>query len=52
VDAGASRGSSLRKPFRIKPNRRNLSSTAQWKDVPRGTMGEVSSHVRLVLPFD
>src|SRR5471032_2539744 len=26
------------------------SSTEQWKDVPRGTMDEVSSHVRLDLP--
>jgi hypothetical protein len=25
-------------------------STQQWKDVPRGTMDEVSSHVRLNLP--
>jgi hypothetical protein len=25
--------------------------TQQWKDVPRGTMDEVSSHVRLNLPF-
>ena len=28
----------------------NSSSTARWKDVPRGTMDEVSSHVRLDLP--
>jgi hypothetical protein len=26
-------------------------STQQWKDVPRGTMDEVSSHVCLNLPF-
>ena len=30
----------------------NSSSTEQWKDVPRGTMDEVSLHVCLVLPFD
>src|SRR5215813_2750218 len=29
----------------------NSRSTQQWKDVPRGTMDEVSSHVRLSLPF-
>ena len=29
----------------------NSRSTQQWKDVPRGTMDEVSSHVRLDLPF-
>src|SRR6516164_8291410 len=28
-----------------------LSSTARWNDVPRGTMDEVSSHVRLDLPL-
>ena len=28
----------------------NSKSTLQWKDVPRGTMDEVSSHVRLDLP--
>ena len=28
----------------------NPSSTLQWKDVPRGTMDEVRSHVRLNLP--
>ena len=28
----------------------NPSSTERWKDVPRGTMDEVSSHVRLDLP--
>src|SRR6516165_67855 len=27
------------------------SSTERWNDVPHGTMGEVSSHVRLDLPF-
>src|SRR5262245_59879300 len=27
------------------------SSTERWHDVPRGTMDEVSSHVRLDLPF-
>ena len=26
-------------------------STQRWNDVPRGTMDEVSSHVRLDLPF-
>ena len=30
----------------------NSSSTLRWKDVPRGTMDEVSSHVRLDLPFN
>ena len=29
----------------------NSRSTQQWKDVPRGTMDEVSSHARLNLPF-
>src|SRR5215470_6262108 len=29
----------------------NLSSTERWNDVPRGTMDEVSSHVRLDLPL-
>src|SRR6516164_5010875 len=29
----------------------NSRSTQQWKDVPRGTMDEVSSHVCLNLPF-
>src|SRR6516162_10037131 len=29
----------------------NSRSTQQWKDVPRGTMDEVSSHVRLNLSF-
>ena len=38
------------KSFRIKPIGENPSSTEQWKDVPRGTMDEVSSHVRLDLP--
>ena len=28
----------------------NPSSTLQWKDVPRGTMDEVTSFVRLDLP--
>src|SRR6266571_1259383 len=28
----------------------NSSSTKRWNDVPRGTMDEVSSHVRLDLP--
>jgi hypothetical protein len=27
-----------------------MSSTERWKYVPRGTMDEVSSHVRLDLP--
>ena len=30
----------------------NSSSTTWWKDVPRGTMDEVSSQVRLDLPFN
>ena len=29
----------------------NSSSTERWNDVPRGTTDEVSSHVRLDLPF-
>ena len=29
----------------------NSNSTERWHDVPRGTMDEVSSHVRLDLPF-
>ena len=31
--------------------RETSSSTERWKDVPRGTMDEVSSHVALDLPF-
>ena len=27
-----------------------MSSTERWNDVPRGTMDEVSSYVRLHLP--
>src|SRR6516162_7593376 len=34
-----------------KPIGGNSRSTQQWKDVPRGTMDEVSSHARLNLPF-
>ena len=30
----------------------NSSSTPWWNDVPRGTMDEVSSQCRLVLPFN
>ena len=30
----------------------NSSSTAWWNDVPRGTMDEVRSYVRLDLPFN
>ena len=30
----------------------NSRSTLRWKDVPRGTTDEVSSHVRLDLPFN
>ena len=30
----------------------NSRSTQQWKDVPRGPMDEMSSHVRLDLPFE
>ena len=44
-----STGSALRA---VRPPKENPRSTEQWKDVPRGTMDEVSSHVRLVLPFD
>ena len=29
----------------------NSSSTERWNDVPRGTMDEVSSYVRLDLPL-
>src|SRR5258706_13865804 len=29
----------------------NLRSTQRWNDVPRGTMDEVSSYVRLDLPI-
>ena len=35
---------------RIQCNRRKSSSTPRWNDVPRGTMDEVSSYVRLNLP--
>jgi hypothetical protein len=33
------------------PPRLLTSSTERWNDVPRGTTDEVSSHVRLDLPF-
>ena len=46
-----------RKPWQPHENRsgsnpigENSRSTEQWKDVPRGTMDEVSSHVCLDLP--
>jgi transposase len=29
-----------------------ISRCGEWKDVPRGTMDQVSSHVRLNLPFE
>jgi hypothetical protein len=29
----------------------SLRAYRRWNDVPRGTMDEVSSHVRLDLPF-
>jgi hypothetical protein len=35
----------------IKSNRRKLELRRAVDDVPRGTMDEVSSHVRLDLPF-
>ena len=40
-----------RKLYRIKSNRRKLELHRAVDDVPRGTMDEVSSHVRLDLPF-
>ena len=44
-----------RPPSRGRPHKRDIggksSSTQRWNDVPRGTMDEVSSHVRLDLPF-
>ena len=39
-------------PFASVPIEGNPSSTERWNDVPRGTMDEVSSHVRLDLPVD
>ena len=39
------------KTFRIKPDRRNFELHERWKNVPRGTMDEVSSYVRLDPPF-
>ncbi len=36
---------------RSEPMGGNSSSTLRWKDVPRGTMDEVSSNVRLDLPL-
>ena len=39
------------KTHRIKSNRRKLELHRAVDDVPRGTMDEVSSHVRLDLPF-
>ena len=35
----------------INRDRRTLRSTERWNDVPRGTMDEVRSYVRLDLPF-
>src|SRR5450830_1548709 len=35
----------------LNPIGENPSSTEPWNDVPRGTMDEVSSHVRLDLPL-
>src|SRR6516162_9999753 len=51
VDPGASRNSSMKARSGSKPIGGNSRSTQQWKDVPRGTMDEVSSHVRLNLSF-
>ena len=39
------------KPREINRDRRTLRSTERWNDVPRGTMDEVRSYVRLDLPF-
>ena len=35
----------------MNPIGENWSSTERWKDVPCGTMDEVSSYVRLDPPF-
>ena len=35
----------------MNPIGENQSSTERWKDVPCGTMDEVSSYVRLDPPF-
>jgi hypothetical protein len=37
---------------RSNPIGENVSSTVWWHDVPRGTMDEVRSYVRLDLPSD
>jgi hypothetical protein len=37
-------------PFSINAIGGNSSSTQRWSDVPRATMDEASSHVRLDLP--
>ena len=39
------------RPREINRDRRTLRSTERWNDVPRGTMDEVRSYVRLDLPF-
>ena len=50
MDPGASHGSSINRSG-SNPIGENSRSTQQWKDVPRGTMDEVSSHICLNLPF-
>ena len=39
------------KAYRINAIGENSNSTRRWNDVPHGTMDEVSSYVRLDLPF-
>jgi hypothetical protein len=51
VDPGDSRDRDYESRSGSNPIGENSRSTQQWKDVPRGTMDEVSSHVRLNLPF-
>ncbi len=43
-------GGSSMTTCKIKSIGENANSTERWNDVPRGTMDEVSSHVRLDLP--
>ena len=51
LDPRASRRQQHDNRARSDPIGGNSSSTQRWNDVPRGTMDEVSSHVRLDLPF-
>jgi hypothetical protein len=44
-------GSAAAWPVAVGAQRPAVPTTVRWNDVPRGTMDEVRSHVRLDLPF-